>query len=167
MKNKILPLLLVISTIAVVSISGCIQSDVSSINGLSSTINNHLKTGDGYYNSAVLASNKYSLDNASSNADSALSEFNSAKNSAQQALNSAQNSKDSVLIEYVQNTVGEIDARINATLELQQAISYFKQKDSSNGNSHVTLANQLMDKAMNYKAANDKIVDQNPSKFKS
>lgn len=166
MKNKILPVFLVMAVAATVAISGCIQSDVSSINGLSSSINTSLKKGDGYYNDAVSDLNKYALVNATSNANSALSEFNSAKNSAQQALTYAQNSKDSIFIEYVQNTVGEIDARVNATLELQQAISYFDQKDSENGNSHVLLANQYMDKAMEYKTKKDNIVKQNPSKFK-
>ena len=166
MKDKILPLLLVISVVSTVAISGCIQSDAGSINGLSSTISNHLKNGDNYYNVAVQDSNKYSLDDASSNADSALSEFNSAKSSAQQALSDAKNSKDSVLIAYMQNTVGEIDSRVNATLELQKAISYFQQKDSVNGNSHVALANQFMDQSTQYKLNNDNIVKQNPSKFK-
>ena len=166
MKNKILPLILVISLIAVVAISGCIQSDASSINGLSSTISNHLKNGDNYYNTAVTNSNKYSIDTASSDADSALSEFNSAKTSAQNALSYAQNSKDSVFTEYMQNIMGEIDARINATSELQQAISYFKQKDSTNGNSHVTLANSYMDRSTQYETENNNLVKQNPSKFK-
>ncbi|MEL7669306.1 hypothetical protein [Methanobacterium sp.] len=166
MKNKILPLLLVIFMMAIVAISGCIQSDASSINGLSSTINNHLKNGDSYYNTAVTNVNKYSLDNASSNADSALSEFNSAKTSAQKALSYAQNSKDSVFTEYMQNFMGEIDAKINATSQLQQAVTYFKQKDSTNGNSHVTLANSYMDRSIQYETANNNLVKQNPSKFK-
>ncbi|MGB9980576.1 hypothetical protein [Methanobacterium sp.] len=166
MKNKILPLILVISMMLMVAISGCIQSDVSSINGLSSTINNHLKNGDSYYNTAVTNANKYSTDTASSNADSALSEFNSAKSSAQKALSYAQSSKDGVFIEYMQNIMGEIDSRINATSELQQAISYFKQKDSTNGNSHVTLANNYMDRSTQYETNNNNVVKQNPSKFK-
>ena len=166
MKNKILPLILVISLTAVVAISGCIQSDASGINGLSSTINNHLKNGDSYYNTAVTNSNKYSLDTASSNADSALSEFNSAKTSAQKALSYAQNSKDGVFTEYTQNLMVEIEARINATSQLQQAITYFKQKDSINGNSHVTLANSYMDRSIQYETENSNLVKQNPSKFK-
>lgn len=166
MKSKILPVFLVMFMVFTVAISGCIQSDVSGINGLSSAINASLEKGDDFYNKAVLDSNIHSLDNASSNANSALSEFNSAKNSAQQALNYAQNSKDSIFIEYVQYTVVEIDYRVNATLELQQAISYFKQKDSENGNTHVKLANQHMDKAIEYKAKKNNIVKQNPSKFK-
>ena len=166
MKNKILPLLLIISIMAIVATSGCIQSDASSINGISSTTSNHLKNGDNYYNAAVMNSNNYSLDAASSSADSALSEFSSAKTSAQQGLSYAQNSKDSVFTEYMQNLMIEIDAKINATSQLQQAVSYFKQKDSVNGNTHVTLANSYMDRSIQYKTANDNLVNQNPSKFK-
>lgn len=150
----------------IVALSGCIQSDIGNINGLSPTINDNLKKGDDFYNKAVLATNKYSLDNASSNCDNALSTFNSAKNSAEQALNYAQSSKDSVFINYMQNAVREIDSKINATSELKQAISYFQQKDSQNGNSRVALANQFMDKATEYKANKDNLVKQNPSKFK-
>ncbi|MEN6291597.1 MAG: hypothetical protein ABFD07_06220 [Methanobacterium sp.] len=166
MKNKILPLLLVIFMMAIVAISGCIQSDASGINGLSSTISNHIKNGDSYYNTAVTNANKYSLDNAISNADSSLSEFNSAKTSAKNALSYAQNSKDSVFTQYMQNLMVQIDARINATSELQQAVTYFKQKDSTNGNSHVTLANSYMDRSIQYETANNNLVKQNPSKFK-
>ena len=166
MKNKILPVILIIFLIGIVSISGCIQSDASGINGLSSTITNHLKNGDSYYNTAVTSSNRYSMDTASSNADSALSEFNSAKTSAQSALSYAQNSKDSVFTGYMQNLIVSIDARINATSQLQQAITYFKQKDSRNGNSHATLANNYIDRSIQYETANTKLVKQNPSKFK-
>ena len=166
MKNKILPVILIIFLIGIVSISGCIQSDASGINGLSSTITNHLKNGDSYYNTAVTSTNRYSMDTASSNADSALSEFNSAKTSAQSALSYAQNSKDSVFTGYMQNLIMSIDARINATSQLQQAITYFKQKDSKNGNSHATLANNYIDRSIQYETANTKLVKQNPSKFK-
>ncbi len=166
MKNKILPLFLVMIILSVVAISGCTQYGASDINGISSTINDHLKKGDNYYNKAALDSNSYDLDNASLNVNNALTEFNSAKSSAQQALNYAQNSKDSVYIEYMQNTVVEIDARVNATLELQQAINYFQQKNSTMGNNHVSLANQYMDRSIQYKTKNDDLIQQNPSKFK-
>jgi uncharacterized lipoprotein YehR (DUF1307 family) len=163
MKSKIIPLIILI---LVVAFSGCIQSDTANINGFSSTINTHLKNGDNYYNKAASDLNKYSFNNTASNCNNALLEFNSAKSSAQEGLKYAQSSKDSVLIEYMQLTVSEIDARINATLELQQAINYLQTKDNVKGNPHVTLANQHMDTSMGYKTKKDNIVKQNPSKFK-
>ncbi|MEN4006595.1 MAG: hypothetical protein PQ964_04495 [Methanobacteriaceae archaeon] len=163
MKNKIIPLIVLMF---VVAISGCIQLDADRINELSPAINNHLKNGDNYFNKAASDLNKYSFNDAASNCNSALSEFNLAKIYAAQGLHHAQNSKDSVLIEYMQLTVSEIDARINATLELQQAINYLQNKDNVNGNDHVILANRYMDVSIEYKTKKDNLVNQNPSKFK-
>ena len=163
MKNKLIPLIVLM---LVVALSGCIQSDASNVNSLSSTINDHLKTGDSSFNKAASDLNKYSYESASTSCNNALSEFNSAKASAQQGLTYAQNSKDDVLIQYMQFTVSEIDARVNATFELQQAINYLKKNDTLSGNPHVTLANQYMDTSMDYKTRKDNLVKQNPSKFK-
>ena len=163
MKNKIIPLIVLMF---VVSLSGCIESDATQISGLSSTINDHLKNGDNYFNNAASNLNKYSFNSTASNCNNALSEFNSAKTSAAQGLNYAQNSKDDIYIQYMQLTVAEIDSRVNATTELQQAINYLQMKNSVNGNSHVALANQYMDASMGYKTKRDNIVKQNPSKFK-
>ena len=152
--------------VIVVAFSGCIQSDATKINGISSNVNTHLKNGDNYFNKAASDLNKFSYNSTSVNCNNALTEFNSAKSAAQEGLTYAQNTNDSVFINYMQLTVSEIDARVNATLELQQAINYLQTKDSTNGNSHVTLVNQYMDTSMNYKAKKDSIVKQNPSKFK-
>ncbi len=163
MKNKIIPLVVLMLIIA---FSGCIQSDAPNINGLSSNINSNLKDGDTFFNKAVSDLNKYSYTSSSSNCNNALSKFNSAKASAQQGLTYAQNSKDNVFIEYMGLTISEIDARVNATLELQQAITYLQKNDTINGNPHVTKSNQFMDVSMQYKTKKDDLVKQNPSKFK-
>lgn len=163
MKNKILPLILII---LIVALSGCIQSDIGKINEISSTINEHLKNGDNYYNNAAEDINAFYLDSALTNCNNAASEFNSAKSSAEEGLTFAQNSKDTVFIEYMKYTVTEIEARLNATLELKKAIPYLQQKNNTTGNNHVTLANSYMDRSMEYKAKKDNLVSQNPSKFK-
>ncbi len=163
MKNKILPLILII---LIVALSGCIQSDIGKINGLSSTINEHLKNGDNYYNTAAEDINKFSLESALTNCDNAVSEFNLAKNSAQEGLKYAQDSKDTVFIEYMGYVVSEIDSKLNATLELKQAIPYLQQKNNSTGNPHITAANQFMDQSMEYKTKKDNLVNENPAKFK-
>lgn len=163
MKNKILPLILII---LIVALSGCIQSDIGKINGLSSTINEHLKNGDNYYNTAAEDINKFSLESALTNCDNAVSEFNLAKNSAQEGLKYAQDSKDTVFIEYMGYVVSEIDSKLNATLELKQAIPYLQQKNNSTGNPHITAANQFMDQSMEYKTKKDNLVNKNPAKFK-
>lgn len=152
--------------ITVLSFSGCIQSDTAKINGLSPKINDHLKNGDNYYNKAVSDLNKYSIVSASTNCNNALSEFNSAKSLAQEGLGYAQNSKDDALTQYMQLTISEINARLNATSELQQAVKYLQKNDTTNSNLHVVMANQYMDASMGYKSKKDQIVQANPSKFK-
>lgn len=164
MKNKIILLVLLMF---ITAFSGCIQSDAANIDSTASSVNSHLKNGDSYYNKAATDLNKYSIETATTNCNKALSEFNSAKSAAQSGLNYAQSSKDNVFIEYMQLTVSEIDARINATLEMQQAINYLQKKDNTNGNPHVVLANQYMDASVAFKVKKDNIIKQNPSKFKS
>ncbi len=163
MRNLIIPLIVLIIVIA---FSGCIQSDTANINGLSSNINDNLKNGDNNFNNAAKDLNSYSYDKAVTDCNNALSNFNSAKALAQQGLNYAQDSKDNILIQYMQLTQSEIDARVNATLELQQAINYLQRNDTRTGNQHVTAANNYMSASMNYKNQKEDLVKQNPSKFK-
>jgi hypothetical protein len=163
MKNFIVPIIILMTVIA---FSGCIQSDSSNINGLSSNINNNLKNGDNNYNNAVTDLNGYSYISASTNCSNALSNYNSAKALATQGLSYAQDSKDNILINYMQLTISEIDSRVNATLELQQAISYLQKNDTYNGNQHVATANNFMDASMDFKKQQENIVNENPSKFK-
>lgn len=150
----------------VVSLSGCTQSDVGKINDLSTKINISLKNGDNYYNKAATDINSFSLNSAATNCDNALSQFRQAKSWAEQGLQYAENSKDSVFINYMKYSIAEIDLRINATQELKYAIPLLKIKNNSTGNSHVTLANELMDKSVEYKYKKDDLVKNNPSKFK-
>ncbi len=163
MRNKFIVLLLVM---LIVVFSGCIQSDIGKINDLSSKINANLKNGDNYYNNAAEGINEFSLDSASTNCDKALSEFKLAKSSADEGLKYAQNSNDAVFINYMKYSVEEIDLRITATQELKEAIPLLKVKNNSTGNAHITLANQYMDKSLQYKYKKDVLVKNNPSKFK-
>jgi hypothetical protein len=164
MKTKIFTLL--IMTLVLFSF-GCLQSDLGRINQLSFSINDHLKKGDEFYNQAATDTNDYKFDSAIGNCDNALVEFKLAKTSADEALIYATNSKDSVFTEYIQDVLGEIDAKSNATSELKQAIGYFQAEDNSTANYHVGLANGFMDKATGYKTEREGIVKQNPVKFKT
>lgn len=145
---------------------GCIQYEIDNINKLSPTINEHLKKGDEFYNEAAVNSNEYYFESGLENCDKALYEFNLAKSSARKALEYAINSDDDVFIEYLECTVGEIDAKINATSELKLAIQHFEEGDDTTANSHVYEANEFMEKAMEYKKKREEVVKQNPTKFK-
>ncbi len=163
MKNKILIIALLV---LVVGLSGCVNSDASKINGLAPSINSHLKTGDTAYNQAVYHANRFQFDEALEDCSNATNEFNAAKSSADQALTYAKDSNDNVFVTYMGYLVSEIDAKLNATSELQLAIPYMQQNDTTNANLHRDLANSYMDQAVDYKAKRDVIASQNPSKFK-
>lgn len=163
MKNKIV--ILVVMTF-VIFFSGCIQSNTSQIDGLSSTINSHIKNGDQYYNNSAKAANQFQYNTALSYCNNASSEFNLAQTSAKQGLTYAQNSNDTVYVNYMQNVVNELDAKINATDELKTAISYLQDNDTVNANTHIGNANDLMNNAVQFNNLRQQIIQQNPTKFK-
>ena len=159
--------ILVIATIlATVFLSGCIQSDISNINDMSLSINNHLKKGDEYYNQSATNTNKKLLSQALTDSNNANDEYSLAQSSAQTALNSAKNANDGIFIDYVQNALLEIQSKLNATSELKTAITLLQNNQTSSANQHLGAANDFMNKSLQYKKNRDDIVNQNPSKFK-
>jgi hypothetical protein len=150
-----------------VSLSGCLGSQVAQIDQLSDTINNHLSSGDNYFNDAATSNNKYQYESAQEQINNASSEFNMAKTSAQESLIYAKNLQDQVYITYLQLVLLQVDAKINATNELKVAIPLFMRNDTKTGNTHVDLANQFMQYSQNYQQQKEDLVQQNPTKFKS
>jgi hypothetical protein len=163
MDNKIIILVFVTS---IIFFSGCIQSDASKIDGLTTSINSHLEKGDEYYNNAGSNSNKFLYDMALKNCVNATNEFNLARSFAAEGFTYAKNSNDSVYINYMQYVLDEIDAKLNATNELKIAIPYLQDNDTVNANEHVGNANEFMDIATQFNTKREEIVKQNPSKFK-
>jgi hypothetical protein len=163
MDNKIIILGIMI---LVIFLSGCIQSDTSKIDGVSTSINTHLKNGDNNFNNAGTDVNKFLYTKALKESDNASSEFNQAKSLASQGFTYAQNSNDTVYVNYMQLVLNEIDAKINATNELKTAIPYLMDNDTINANTHVSNANGFMNKATKFYDQRQDIVKQNPTKFK-
>jgi len=163
MNNKIIIVGLVI---VVVFLSGCIQSDSSKIDSLSISINSHLKTGDGDYNTAGTYTNEFLYSAALAECNNASSEYNQARSLASQGLTYAQDSNDTVYANYMQSVLNEIDAKINATNELKTAIPYLQDNDTINANIYSSDANGYMDDATTFNNQRENIVKQNPTKFK-
>ena len=163
MDNKIIILGIVV---IIIFFSGCIQSDSSKIDGVSTSINTHLKSGDGDYNNAGTDANKFLYSKGLKEIDNASSEFNLAKSFASQSFTYAQNSNDTIYINYMQSVLNEIDAKINATNELKTAIPYLMDNDTVNANIHIGNANGFMNKATTFNDQRENIVKQNPTKFK-
>lgn len=150
----------------IVFLSGCLGTQVAQIDQLTENINNHLKQGDSYFNQAATSTNKYKYQTALQQCNNATSEFDSARTSAQEALIYAKNLQDQLYINYLQITLQEVDAKINATNELEMAITLFMNNETKTANTHVDLANQYMETSLNYQKQRDDIVEQNPTKFK-
>ena len=163
MNNKIIILSLVI---IVVFLSGCIESDSSQIESLATSINTHLKNGDSDYNSAGIDTNGFLYTAALAQCANASSEYNQARSLASQGLTNAQNSNDTVYADYMQSVLNEIDAKINATNELETAIPYLQDNDSVDANIHTSNANGFMNDATTFSNQRESIVQQNPTKFK-
>jgi len=149
-----------------VFLSGCVGSEISSIDQLTTKINQNMKSGDSYYNQAANSVNKFLYDIALGQCNSAASQFDQAKSSSQEALIHAQDSQNQVYINYLQLTISELNAKINATNELQLAIPLYQANDTRTANTHVTLANTYMKNSTDYEKQRQIIVNQNPDKFK-
>lgn len=150
-----------------VSLSGCLGSQVAQIDQLTDTINTHLSSGDDYFNQAATSTNKYQYENAQEQCNNASYQFNLAKTSAQEALIYAKNIPDQVYITYLQLTLLQVDAKLNATNELKVAIPLFSRNDTKTGNAHVDVANQFMANSQDYQQQKEDLAQQNPTKFKS
>ncbi|BDZ71630.1 hypothetical protein [Methanobacterium petrolearium] len=153
--------------ILTVSLSGCLSTQVAQIDQLAEIINEHLNAGDKYFNQAALSTNKYSYYDAQQQCNNATAQYNMAKTSAQEALIYSKNIQNEVYIDYLQITLQEVDAKLNATNELQLAIPLFMNNDTTTANEHVDLANQYMETSLKYQTQREEIVRENPTKFKS
>ncbi|MEG3224099.1 MAG: hypothetical protein BME94_00890 [Methanobacteriales archaeon Met13] len=150
----------------VIFFSGCINSDISRMDQLTSTINDHLKKGDTYYNQAANSVNKFLYEAAIKQANNALSEFDQGRSSAQEGLIYAKNTKEQVFIDYFQLTIQELDLRINATSEMKMAIPYLQGNETANANQHLDLANTYMQQSIAIQTQKTDMVKQNVNKFK-
>lgn len=164
MSTKYLPVVLLV---LLVPFCGCIQSDVNNIEQLIPQINSHLQKGDEYYNQSATNLNSMEFNSALQNADSAYSELNLARSSASQALTYAQNSNDSVFIKYLQLALYQIDAKLNATTDLKTAAQLFQAGNNTSANLKVRSANAQMESALEFQDEMEKLVNLNPSKFKT
>ncbi|BDH79434.1 MAG TPA: hypothetical protein GXX31_01480 [Methanothermobacter sp.] len=157
-------LLLALIILITVSFSGCI-SNISEINKLSGDINQHLKKGDEYYNEAAEDVNNYRLDSALEKCESASSEYNAARLLTSEAMAYANELGDQVFIEYLKLVLAEIDAKLNATSELKNAIQLLNIDEITSANNSLDLANKFMYQAKDYERQREELVNKNPQKF--
>jgi len=152
--------------ILIVAVSGCITSGNSSINQLAPQINDHIKKGDAYFNESAVAANSFKLDDALSKCELAADEYSSARDLASEALGHAKDTGDPVVVNYIELLINELEAKLNATYHLRNAIQMFTLNDTESGNSNIELANGYMLSAKEFERKRQEIVNKNPEIFR-
>ena len=136
--------LLVIIAIAIVYVGFSMNSLDNSMAEISDNISN----GDKEYNDAVNLINNKNYDEALEKALYASYNFNE------------------VHKEYLATAIDEVELKQDAASNLVHAIYYFKNNDNSTGSSYGNKANSLMDEAIQYQNARNKLVNDNPNLFR-
>ena len=165
MKVKIIILIIIISIIA---ISGCINGsyNINKINQLSPSISEHIHNGDESYNKSATYLNSKNSENSINESENAMNEYNAARTLASESLKYAENEKEDTYINYIKLVILEIDSKLNATTELQEAAKLFRTNKIYYGNQKLKLANEYMQNSKNYNKQKNEIIKQNQNKFK-
>ena len=165
MKTKII---ILITVIIIIAISGCTtnnNNDINKINQLSPSINEHISNGDESFNKSATYINSKNSESCLNETENAITEYNAARTSISEALNYAENKNDTVYINYLKIVIQEIDSKLNATTELQEAATLFNKNHIYDGNKKLNLANEHMEKSEKYKEKRNDLVKQNQNKF--
>lgn len=163
MKNK---LILIFVLLAVIAVSGCIDSSVDNINKVMPDVSNDIVNGDNHYNDAVNLVNSKNYDDALDKANSAKNEFEDSIKKLDEAKKNFDGINDEVIINYINTVSDEVGLKNNATNYLILSINSYKTGDNETGNSYALQANSLMDRAIEFQDVRVKLVEDNPDLFK-
>lgn len=153
--------LLVIIAIAIVYVGFSMNSLDNSMAEISDNISN----GDKEYNDAVNLINNKNYDEALEKALYASDDFNKSSRDLSDIQNGSYNFNE-VHKEYLATAIDEVELKQDAASNLVHAIYYFKNNDNSTGSSYGNKANSLMDEAIQYQNARNKLVNDNPKLFR-
>ena len=109
--------------------------------------------------------NNKNYDDALEKALYASDNFNKSSRDLLVIQNSSDNFKE-VHKEYIVTIIDEVELKQDAASNLVHAIYYFKNNDNSTGSSYGNKANSLMDEAIQYQDARNKLVNDNPNLFR-
>lgn len=153
--------LLVIMAIAIVYVG----FSMNSLDNSMAEISDNIANGDKEYNDAVNLINNKNYDDALEKALYASDNFNKSSRDLLVIQNSSDNFKE-VHKEYIVTIIDEVELKQDAASNLVHAIYYFKNNDNSTGSSYGNKANSLMDEAIQYQDARNKLVNDNPNLFR-
>jgi len=160
MKNKII---IISVLVLVIAISGCVNSDMESVNQIIPKLNDNIKNGDLNFNLAVNGLNSYNTEIAKVKVHLAIENFNNAKINIGDIQRTYKNLNNTNYITYIDLISKELESKINASLDLQSAV-----QTSSNElifNRFVKSANSYMETGFYYQDRRNTLVQNNPNLF--
>ncbi|MDR3291361.1 MAG: hypothetical protein LBT10_04340 [Methanobrevibacter sp.] len=160
MKNKII---IISVLVLVIAISGCVNSDMESVNQIIPKLNDNMKNGDLNFNLAVNGLNSYNTEIAKVKVHLAIENFNNAKINIGDIQRTYKNLNNTNYITYIDLISKELESKINASLDLQSAV-----QTSSNElifNRFVESANSYMETGFYYQDRRNTLVQNNPNLF--
>jgi len=159
-------ILIVLILIAVVSISGCINSPIDNVNNRMKDLNTDITEGDTDYNSAVSSINNRDFDSANSNVQIAKQKFDDAGQKLLEIEEYEDDLNESVYKEYIDLIKEEVSLKKQASDELYLAVQYYANNDAYSGNSYAKSSNSLMKKAVILQNERNDLVEENSDLFK-
>ena len=138
---------------------------MNSLDNSMAEISDNISNGDKEYNDAVNLINNKNYDEALEKALYASDDFNKSSRVLSDIQNGSYNFNE-VHKEYLATAIDEVELKQDAASNLVHAIYYFKNNDNSTGSSYGNKANSLMDEAIQYQNARNKLVNDNPNLFR-
>ncbi|MDR2831112.1 MAG: hypothetical protein LBB45_08830 [Methanobrevibacter sp.] len=161
MRNKIIVIAILVFVIA---ISGCINSDMDSINQSIPKLNDNIKNGDLNFNLAVDGLNSNKIANANAKIELAIGNFKNAKINIEDIKRTYKNLNNTKYVTYIDLISKELEFKTNATLSLQSAIQVYS-GEKTTFNRYVDNANDYMKNGVAIQMERYKLVLNNPDLF--
>ncbi len=158
--------LIAIILIAVVAVSGCINSPMDNINNNMKELNTDITEGDTDYNSAINYINNKDFISGTDNIQIAKDKFNDADEKLSNIEQYKSSLNESIYLDYLYLIKEEVSIKRQASDELYLALQYYTNNDFSSGNSYAQSANSLMNQAKVLQDERNQIVENNPDLFK-
>ena len=158
--------LIAIILIAVVAVSGCINSPMDNINNNMKELNTDITEGDTDYNSAINYINNKDFISGTDNIQIAKDKFNDADEKLSNIEQYKSSLNESIYLDYLYLIREEVSLKRQASDELYLALQYYTNNDFSSGNSYAQSANSLMNQAKVLQDERNQIVENNPDLFK-
>ncbi len=158
--------LIAIILIAVVAVSGCINSPMDNINNNMKELNTDITEGDTDYNAAISYINNKDFTSGTDNIQIAKDKFNDAEEKLSNIEEYKNDLNESIYDDYLDLIKEEVSLKKQASDELYLSLQYYTNNDISSGNSYAQSANSLMNQAVVLQGERNNIVKNNPDLFK-